>query len=112
MRQSQIRFNIELDEENLPEKIFWEATESPSGKLEEAKAINLSIWDSQNKETLRIDLWVKDMQVDEMKRFVVDSIGGMAESIRTSTGDEFMANEMEHLCTLLVKHIKEQHGQK
>jgi gliding motility-associated protein GldC len=36
---------------------------------EEAKAIMLSIWDSKVKESMRIDLWTKDMPVDEMKIF-------------------------------------------
>ncbi|TAD95722.1 MAG: gliding motility protein GldC, partial [Bacteroidetes bacterium] len=70
MKQSEIRFNIELDDQNLPDKIFWEATDSPINGLSEAKAINVSMWDHLKKETLRIDLWSKDMQVDEMKRFV------------------------------------------
>ena len=112
MKQSEIRFSIELDNENIPDKIFWEATDSPTGGIEEAKSINVSIWDHQRKETMRIDLWTKDMQVDEMKRFVVDTIGGMAESIRVATGDEFMANEMDQLCALLVKHIKQEHSAK
>ena len=48
------------------------------------------------------------MTVDEMKRFYVDSIGGMAESIKNATGDEFMSQEMHALCRKLVKHIEEE----
>jgi gliding motility-associated protein GldC len=29
----------------------------------------LALWDQSYKNTLRIDLWTKDMPVDEMKRF-------------------------------------------
>ena len=29
----------------------------------------MSIWDEKTKETLRIDLWTKDIRVDEMKHF-------------------------------------------
>jgi gliding motility-associated protein GldC len=106
MKQSQIRFHVELDDNNLPEKIFWDATDSQVVGKPEAKAINISVWDHKTKETLRIDLWVKDMQVDEMKRFFIDTIGGMAETLRTATGDEFMATEMENLCDSLVQHVK------
>ena len=108
MKQSEIRFNIELDDQNLPDKIFWEATDSPLNGLSEAKAINVSMWDHLKKETLRIDLWSKDMQVDEMKRFVIDTIGGMADTIRSATNDTIMADKMENLCEFLVNHIKEQ----
>jgi gliding motility-associated protein GldC len=108
MKSSEIRFKIELDDKNYPEKIFWNATDGSSKGMEESKAITLSIWDQSKKETLRIDLWGKDMPVDEMKRFYIDTIGGLANSIRTATNDEFMANEMEKLCDTLVKHVQEE----
>ncbi|MBX2843442.1 MAG: gliding motility protein GldC [Flammeovirgaceae bacterium] len=106
MKSSEIRFKIELDDENVPEKIFWQATDNASKGLEETKAINISIWDQKFRETLRIDLWSKEMPVDEMKKFYVDTIGGMANSLRTSTDDNFMADEMEKLCNTLVAHLK------
>jgi gliding motility-associated protein GldC len=109
MKQSEIRFSVELDEENLPDKIFWSATDSPAGKAEEAKAISVSIWDHARSETMRIDLWTKDMQVLEMKRFMIDTIGGLAETLRGATQDEYMADEMEMLCERLVKHLQEEY---
>ena len=108
MKNSEIKFNIQLDEQNVPEKIQWNATDKPTDGLDETNAILLSLWDQKAQNTLRIDLWTKDMTVDEMKRFYVDSIGGMAESIKSATGDTFMADEMNALCRKLVKHIKEE----
>ena len=108
MKNSEIRFKVELDDQNFPEKIMWHATDGTSAGLEEAKAISISIWDHFQKETLRIDLWGKDMPIDEMKRFYVDMIGGLANSLRNSTGDEFMADEMDKLCQKLVKHLLEE----
>lgn len=106
MKQSEIRFSIELDDENVPEKIFWNATDSPTGQLTEAKGLAVSVWDPDVKETLRIDLWTKDLPMDEMKRMTIDTIGGLATTIRNATNDEFMANEMDRLCELLVMHVK------
>ena len=106
MKKSEIKFQIELDKENVPEKIFWEASDAPEGVPQETKSINISLWDNEQRNTLRIDLWTKDMPVDEMKRFYVDSIGGIAQSILNSTGDEFMANEVNTLCEKLVEHLK------
>jgi gliding motility-associated protein GldC len=108
MRKSEIKFHVELDQQNIPEKIHWEATDNPSGKTEETKSISLAIWDPYQKNTLRIDLWTKDMVVEDMKQFVVESISGMAEMIKNATGDEFMSTEMKELCKKLVKHIDEE----
>ncbi len=106
MKKSTINFTIDLDKNNFPDKIVWEATDKPDPELSETKAISLALWDHTQKNTLRIDLWTKDMPVDEMKRFYVDCIGGLAQSILTATGDELMANETHALCQRLVEHIK------
>jgi gliding motility-associated protein GldC len=107
MKKSTINFTVELDQNNIPDKIFWEATDKPDPGLSETKAISVALWDHTQKNTLRIDLWAKDMPVDEMRRFYIDCIGGLAQSALTATGDEYMANEINALCERLVKHLKQ-----
>ena len=65
---SEIKFLVELDENKVPEKVSWTAQDG-GVQLEETKAILLSVWDAKAQETLRIDLWTKEMPVDEMKLF-------------------------------------------
>jgi gliding motility-associated protein GldC len=66
--QSKIELNVELDENRVPEKLSWTAQDGGISN-EEAKAMMLSVWDDKAKEMLRIDLWTKDMPVDDMKIF-------------------------------------------
>jgi gliding motility-associated protein GldC len=110
MKKSTINFTIHLDQNNVPDKIFWDATDKPDPQLSETKSISINLWDHKQKNTLRIDLWSKDMPVDEMKRFYIDCIGGLAQSMLTSTGDEFMANETNALCARLVKHLQSENN--
>ncbi len=105
MKNSEIKFNITLDDDNVPESITWDASDKPADSQSKTDAILISLWDQEQKNTLRIDLWSKDMSVEEMKRLCVDSVGGMAQTIRNATGDDFMADEMEALCQKLVDHI-------
>ena len=65
---SDIKVNIELDENRVPEKLKWTARDGGVAN-EEAKAMLLSLWDSNQQESVRIDLWTKDMPVDEMQVF-------------------------------------------
>ena len=51
------------------------------------------IVDEKKNNTLRIDLWTKEMKTDEMKRFYIDCLGGLSQSILNSTGDEYMSKE-------------------
>lgn len=108
MKKSTISFTIQLDNQNVPEKILWEATDKPDPGLTETKSISIALWDHLQKNTLRIDLWAKDMPVDEMKRFYIDCLGGLAQSMLTSTGDDFMANETNALCEKLVEHLRKE----
>jgi len=108
MKKSNINFSVELDENNIPEKIQWDATDKGSPGMDETKAISLSLWDPAQKNTMRIDLWTKEMPVEEMKRFHVDCLGGLAQNILNSTGDEFMATQTSALAEKLVEYLKKQ----
>ena len=107
MRKTNINFSIDLDDNNVPNKIEWDASDKPDASPSATKSISVSLWDHQQN-TLRIDLWTNDMPVEEMKRFYIDCIGGLSQSILSSTGDEFMASETNALCEKLVKHLKQE----
>jgi gliding motility-associated protein GldC len=106
MSKSTIQFTIDLDANNVPEKILWDATGKPDPGLTETKSISVALWDDRQKNTLRIDLWTKDMPVLEMKRFYIECLGGLAQSALSATGDEHIASEINALCDRLVEHIK------
>ncbi|MDO7847237.1 gliding motility protein GldC [Hymenobacter sp. M29] len=111
MKKSEIRFSIALDDNKVPEAISWSATDA-GPDIHFAKAINIALWDREQVGTMKIDLWTKDMPVDEMKRFVVDNIGSMAENIVTATDDKEMANKMRALCKELSEYLdKQEQGQ-
>jgi gliding motility-associated protein GldC len=108
MKTSTIQFTIDLDQNNIPERIKWDATDRPEDTPTETKSISVSLWDSQQKNTMRIDLWTKDMPVDEMKRFYIECLGGIAQSVLNSTGDERMSNEINNLCDRLVEMVRKE----
>jgi gliding motility-associated protein GldC len=112
MKKSEINIQVELDINNLPKNIKWDATDKDGDGMESTKSLSLNIWDNLNHSTLRIDLWTDDMSVVEMKRFYIDIIGGMAQTVLTSTGDEYMSEEMKELCDRLVKHVNEENNKK
>ena len=85
MKETEITIRVKLDDNNIPEQISWSA---PDGGMKDqlSKAILLSFWDSQKKETLKMDLWTKEMPVDEMKTFVLQTFLSMKQSISKATG--------------------------
>ena len=93
MKQTEINFNIELDENHIPEKIVWAA---PDGGVvgAETQAVLLSVWDNKTQEALRIDLWTKEMPVEEMKRFFHQVFISMGDSYLRATDEEEIADEI------------------
>jgi gliding motility-associated protein GldC len=89
---SEIKFIVELDENRVPEKLHWTAQDG-GVEAEESKAIMLSIWDNKNKETLRIDLWTKDMVA-------------MSETYHRATADEKMAATMKDFCDYFAEKLE------
>ncbi len=106
--KSEINFTVSLDQERVPEVIEWDATEKPNPGKESTRAIAVAVWDEETGSTLRMDLWTKKMTVDEMKRFAVESMGGLAMTVRNATGDNKMAERMEALCREFVKEMQEE----
>ncbi len=103
--QSEIKFNVLLDENRVPESLAWTA-EDGGVKNEETKAIMLSIWDNNAKETLRIDLWTKDMPVDEMKQFFHQTLVAMTDTYQRATNDEKMADTMRDFCEYFAEKLE------
>ncbi|MGL2994262.1 gliding motility protein GldC [Flavobacterium sp. TSSA_36] len=101
---SEIKFQVELDENKIPERLLWSA-EDGGVEAEEAKAIMLSIWDSKLKESMRIDLWTKDMPVDEMKIFFHQTLVAMSETFKRATNDEKMAATMLDFCDYFAEKL-------
>lgn len=97
LHTSDINLTVELDENRIPEKLKWTAKDGGVDN-EEAKAMLLSIWDANNQETLRIDLWTKDMPVDQMKVFFHQTLSAMADTYERATQDDKMAATMRDFC--------------
>ncbi|HET6245557.1 MAG: gliding motility protein GldC [Bacteroidetes bacterium] len=106
MKSSEINFIVNLDENNIPEKIQWEATDSPeSVGLKACKAVMVSIWDPKEQNSLRIDLWTKDMMADEMKLFFHQTLVSMAQTLERATGEEKMAGDMRDFCEYFAERL-------
>lgn len=92
--ESTIELTVGLDENRVPEEIVWSA-EDGGVTAQSAKALLLSVWDPENKETLSIDLWTKDMPVDEMKLFFHQTLVSMTQTFIRATQDEKMGATMK-----------------
>ena len=102
---SEIKFIVALDENRVPEKINWSAQDG-GVEVQETKAILLSVWDNKTQETMRVDLWTKDMPVDEMKLFFHQTLVSMADTFYRATNDEKMTDTMKDFCDYFAEKLE------
>jgi len=106
MNQSTIKIDILLDPDKIPEQINWQASDSTADMVQKAKAMSVAFWDGADKSALRIDLWTKDMMVDEMADFYYQMMMGMADSFKRATRQEEMSDDMKKFAKDFFERFK------
>lgn len=96
MQTSTITIDVQLDPEKVPQQISWRASDSTADTAQKAKAMMISFWDGADKSALRIDLWTKDMMVDEMADFFYQTIMTMADTYQRATQYGDLAQDMKN----------------
>lgn len=95
MNLSSIKIDILLDKDKIPQQINWQATDSSADTSQKAKALCLAFWDGADKTALRIDLWTKDMMVDEMGDFYYQMMITMADTFKRATKQDELSADMK-----------------
>ncbi len=102
--KSKISVEVGLDENKVPEALNWSA-EDGGVVNQSAKAVMLSVWDHNAQESLRIDLWTKDMPVDQMKVFFHQTLVSMSDTYYRATQDEKMSETMKDFCAYFAEKL-------
>jgi gliding motility-associated protein GldC len=92
---SDITIRVALDQDRVPTKIEWSATDMhEAGKMDECKAMAVALFDKDHRDTLRIDLWTKEMQVQEMDRFMYQILRSLGQTYLRATQNKELAEEL------------------
>ncbi len=103
MKTTEITFKVTVDENQLPLKIEWDAPDS--GEKSECKSVMVALWDAKENNTLRIDLWTKEMTVDEMKKFYHQNIMTLTDTYIRATNDTTTAEAVKKFFQQVGKDI-------
>jgi gliding motility-associated protein GldC len=95
MNQSTIKIDVLLDPNKVPEQISWQATDSSADMAQKAKAMCIAFWDANDKTAMRIDLWTKEMMVDEMADFYYQMLISMADTFKRATQNQELCDDMK-----------------
>lgn len=94
MQDKDINIHVELDDNDNVTSIEWNATDLEGQSIAQCRAMLLSMWDHESQDTMRLNLWTKDMTIEEMKVFYHQTMVAMADTLETSTNEKAMVEDM------------------
>ena len=107
MQTSTITIDIQLDHEKVPQQISWKASDSSADMAQKAKAMMIAFWDGADKSAMRIDLWTKEMMVDEMADFFYQTLVTMSDTYLRATQHTELSNDMKKFAEEFYKKFRD-----
>jgi len=108
MQGQTITIKVKLDEDKVPQQIEWNATGSTIEHTQQAKGLMLSFWDGAEKTAMRIDLWTKEMMVDEMADFFYQTLMTMADTYNRATHQQQLTDELKEFAKDFFRKFRDQ----
>ncbi len=106
METSSIIIDVSLGKDKVPEKIKWKAAGSTADEYQQAKAFMVAFWDGAEKTALRMDLWTKEMMVDEMADFFYQTMMTMADTFNRATHMQDLTDDMKNFSKSFYNKFK------
>ena len=104
MSTSRITIDVTTDANHVPVAMEWTA-EDGGIQNQNASAMALSMWNPKEFAAMRMDLWTKDMSVEEMRSFVVQTMMTLADTYERATSDKDHAQAIRGFTEELAKRI-------
>ena len=108
MNQSSIKIDVLLDPDKIPVQINWTASDNKADIVQQAKAMCVAFWDGADKTAMRIDLWTKDMMVDEMADFYFQMLSSMADTFGRATQQTGMSDDLKVFAKGFIEKFRKQ----
>jgi gliding motility-associated protein GldC len=99
-RTAQIRLKVDLDAQNVATSIEWQADDAAGPSA--CQSMMLAVWDRRTRTTAAIDLWTRDMTIDDMNSFLYQVLYKMADTCLRATKNEAAAQSIRKLADELV----------
>ena len=107
MYESSIKIDVLLGPNKVPQQISWSATDSSNQMAQKAKAMCVAFWDAADKTALRIDLWTKDMMVDEMADFFYQMFFTMGDTFERATQQKELSADIKKFAKDFQKKFRD-----
>ena len=109
-KEAEIKLRVILGDDNIPEEILWDASQSETPGEKRCEAFFISMWDAEKKESLVIDLWTKKMEVGEMNYHFYYTMMKMADTYERATSQGRISGRMREFAGEFAEMVMESFG--
>lgn len=106
-KDAEIKLKVILGDDNVPEEILWEASQSEKPGEKRCEAVFISMWDAEKKESLVIDLWTKKMEMGEMSYHFYYTMMKMADTYEKATSQGRISNRIREFAGEFAEMVLE-----
>tara|TARA_B100001057_G_scaffold172694_1_gene173429 strand:+ start:824 stop:1195 length:372 start_codon:yes stop_codon:yes gene_type:complete len=92
-KKEQLTIDVLMDDNLIPESIKWKSSQEKKPS-QTASAALIYFWDAKKSETFNLDLWTKEMSVEEMNKMMFQTLMTLANTYERATSEDQMANAM------------------
>ena len=86
--------DVAMDENMIPEEIVGKSNDEKNASEETASAALIYFWHKTQNETFNLDLWTKEMSVEEMNKMMFQMIMTIANTYERATSEDQIALAM------------------
>tara|TARA_B100000902_G_scaffold146806_1_gene143859 strand:- start:142 stop:513 length:372 start_codon:yes stop_codon:yes gene_type:complete len=92
-KKERLTIDVSMDDNLIPESIEWKSSQE-NKPSQTASAALIYFWDAKKSETFNLDLWTKEMSVEEMNKMMFQTLMTLANTYERATSEDQMANAM------------------
>tara|TARA_Y100000589_G_scaffold292406_1_gene296528 strand:+ start:1135 stop:1506 length:372 start_codon:yes stop_codon:yes gene_type:complete len=92
-KKERLTIDVSMDDNLIPESIEWKSSQE-NKPSQTASAALIYFWDAKKNETFNLDLWTKEMSVEEMNKMMFQTLMTLANTYERATSEDQMANAM------------------
>ena len=92
-KKERLTIDVSMDDNLIPESIEWKSSQE-NKPSQTASAALIYFWDAKKNETFNLDLWTKEMSIEEMNKMMFQTLMTLANTYERATSEDQMANAM------------------
>jgi len=92
-KKERLTVDVSMDDNLVPETIEWKSSQKNKDS-EKASAALIYFWNAEKNETYNLDLWTKEMSIEEMNKMIFQTLMTLANTYERATNEDQLANAM------------------